>query len=80
MSRSKLLNKKKQSNFKIKNNASDLRCNINGGVFNYVRYTFIRQKFVITRRLIPRLFLILSFHDRSLIYYFICMLDTKEKK
>lgn len=37
MSRSKLLNKKKQSNFKIKNNASDLRFNINGGVFNYVR-------------------------------------------
>lgn len=35
MSRSKLLNKKKQSNFKIKNNASDLRFNKNGGVFNY---------------------------------------------
>lgn len=80
MSRSKLLNKKKQSNFKIKNNASDLRFNKNGGVFNYVRYTFIRQKFVITRRLIPRLFIILSSHDRSLFYYFIYMLDTKEKK
>lgn len=80
MSRNKLLNKKKQSNFKIKNNASDLRFNKNGGVFNYVRYTFIRQKFVITCRLIPRLFIILSSHDRSLFYYFIYMLDTKEKK